>query len=197
VKKFTFKQGYLAQRRRGAESTKKIKQLFNSNLCASASLREIVNFFTRSRNHFPNQKRYQVPFPSASHDPSHPRHRPSLSLRHLRFQGMSSAILNACERTESLADERVPTKSVSCDLRTLARSSQKIQLGCFSPSWGPTATCVPSSRPCVEMGAQTAEKDGDFQSPVSVSPILADARLGWASRKTGDGGVPPCPSKPQ
>ena len=49
VKKFTLKQGYLAQRRRGAESTKIIKQLFNSNLCASASLREIVHFFTRSR----------------------------------------------------------------------------------------------------------------------------------------------------
>jgi hypothetical protein len=51
VKKFTFKQGYLAQRRRGAESTKKIKQLFNSNLCVSKSLREIVHFFTRSGHH--------------------------------------------------------------------------------------------------------------------------------------------------
>ena len=48
VKKFTFKQEHLARKRRGAESTKKIKQLCISNLCASASLREIVNFFTGS-----------------------------------------------------------------------------------------------------------------------------------------------------
>jgi hypothetical protein len=38
----------VAQRRRGAESTKKIKQLFISKLCASASRREIVHF-----SHFP------------------------------------------------------------------------------------------------------------------------------------------------
>ena len=53
AKKFRNEQKYLAQRRRGAESTKKIKQLFNSNLCAPASLREIVHFFTRSCRGFP------------------------------------------------------------------------------------------------------------------------------------------------
>jgi len=52
VKKFRNEQKHLAQRRRGAESTKKIKQLLISNLCASASLREIVNFFTRSWHRF-------------------------------------------------------------------------------------------------------------------------------------------------
>ncbi len=45
AKKFRNEQKYLAQRRRGAESTKKIEHLFISNLCASASLREIVDFF--------------------------------------------------------------------------------------------------------------------------------------------------------
>jgi hypothetical protein len=49
VKKFTFKQEHLAQRRRGAETTNKIKQLFTSYLCASASLREMLHFFTGSR----------------------------------------------------------------------------------------------------------------------------------------------------
>ena len=56
VKKFRNEQKHLAQRRRGAESTKKIKQLFISNLCASASLREIVNFFTRSRQETVSQE---------------------------------------------------------------------------------------------------------------------------------------------
>ena len=49
AKKFRNEQEYLAQRRRGAESIKKIEHLFNSDLCASASLREIVNFFSRSQ----------------------------------------------------------------------------------------------------------------------------------------------------
>jgi hypothetical protein len=48
VKKFMNEQKHLAQRRGGAEATKKIKQLIISHLCASASLREIVNFFTAS-----------------------------------------------------------------------------------------------------------------------------------------------------
>jgi hypothetical protein len=48
VKKFTFKQEHLAQRRGGAEATNKIKQLFTLNLCASASLRELIYFFTAS-----------------------------------------------------------------------------------------------------------------------------------------------------
>ena len=48
VKKSLNKQKYLARRRKGAKSEKKTKQLFVPNLCASASLREIVNFFTRS-----------------------------------------------------------------------------------------------------------------------------------------------------
>jgi hypothetical protein len=42
VKKFRIEQKHLAQRRGVAESTKKINQLFISNLCASASLREIA-----------------------------------------------------------------------------------------------------------------------------------------------------------
>jgi len=48
VKNSLEEEKHLAQRRRGAELTKKIKQLFISNLCPSASLREIANFFTRS-----------------------------------------------------------------------------------------------------------------------------------------------------
>jgi hypothetical protein len=41
-------QKHLAQCRKGAELEKKIKQLFALNLCASASLREFVHFFTPS-----------------------------------------------------------------------------------------------------------------------------------------------------
>ena len=48
VKKSLNREKHLAQRRRGAEAAKKIKQLFSSNLSASASRREIIDFFTRS-----------------------------------------------------------------------------------------------------------------------------------------------------
>jgi hypothetical protein len=48
VKKFMNEQKHLAQRRRGAKVEKKTKQLSISSLCASASLREIVHFFTPS-----------------------------------------------------------------------------------------------------------------------------------------------------
>jgi len=44
VKKFAFKQEHVAQRVRGAEWTNKIEQSFTSNPCATASLREIVDF---------------------------------------------------------------------------------------------------------------------------------------------------------
>jgi hypothetical protein len=49
VKKSLNEQKHIAQRRKGAEAEKKTKQLFNPNLCASASLREIVYFFTASK----------------------------------------------------------------------------------------------------------------------------------------------------
>jgi len=49
VKNSLQEQACLAQRRGGAEAAKKIKQLSISNLCASASLRDIFNFFTCSR----------------------------------------------------------------------------------------------------------------------------------------------------
>ena len=49
MKKSLNREKHLAQRRRGAEATNEIKQLFTSNLCAFASRREIVNFFTGSR----------------------------------------------------------------------------------------------------------------------------------------------------
>jgi len=53
VKKLAFKQDHVAQRVRGAEWTNKINQLSTSNPCATASLREIVDFFERaSRNPF-------------------------------------------------------------------------------------------------------------------------------------------------
>jgi hypothetical protein len=48
VKKSPNEQKHLAQRRKGAEAAKKTKQLFNSNLCVSAPLREMVYFFTPS-----------------------------------------------------------------------------------------------------------------------------------------------------
>jgi hypothetical protein len=48
VKKSENKQNHLAQRRKDAEAEKKIKELFVPNLSASASLREIVYFFTPS-----------------------------------------------------------------------------------------------------------------------------------------------------
>ena len=69
---------------------------------------------------------------------------------------MSRAILNACERRESLAGVRLPTKSVSRLLRTLTRPSQAIQLGCFNPSSGPTLSSVSSPWPCVNIGADIA-----------------------------------------
>ena len=46
MKKSENKQNHLAQRRKDAEAEKKIKELFVPNLSASASLREIVYFFT-------------------------------------------------------------------------------------------------------------------------------------------------------
>jgi len=52
VKKLAFKQDLVAQRVRGAKWTNKIEQLFTSNPCATASLREIVDFFTASRYPF-------------------------------------------------------------------------------------------------------------------------------------------------
>ena len=48
VKQFTFKQDHLAQSRRDAEATYKMKQLFRLILWDSAALREDVNFFTVS-----------------------------------------------------------------------------------------------------------------------------------------------------
>jgi len=53
VEKFAFKPEHVAQRVRGAEWTNKIKQLFTSNPCATASLREIVDFFTASCHRIP------------------------------------------------------------------------------------------------------------------------------------------------
>jgi len=44
MRRIAFKQEHVAQRVRGAEGTNKIKQSFASNPCATASLREIVNF---------------------------------------------------------------------------------------------------------------------------------------------------------
>jgi hypothetical protein len=41
-------QKHFAQRRRAAESTKKTRQLFISNLCVSGSPREFIYFFTAS-----------------------------------------------------------------------------------------------------------------------------------------------------
>ncbi|HTS67479.1 MAG TPA: hypothetical protein VMO17_00750, partial [Terriglobia bacterium] len=46
MKELAFKQDHVAQRVRGAEWTNRIKQLFTSNPRATASLREIVDFFT-------------------------------------------------------------------------------------------------------------------------------------------------------
>ena len=48
MKKSLNEQKHIARRRKGAEAEKKTKQLFNPNLCVSASLREIVYFFTAS-----------------------------------------------------------------------------------------------------------------------------------------------------
>ncbi len=48
VKKSGNEQKHLAQRRKGAETKQKIKELCIVNLCASASLREVVYFFTPS-----------------------------------------------------------------------------------------------------------------------------------------------------
>jgi hypothetical protein len=48
VKKPRNEQKHLAQRRKGAEAEKKTKQSPISNLCAFASLREVVYFFTPS-----------------------------------------------------------------------------------------------------------------------------------------------------
>ena len=49
MKKSLNEQKHLAQRRKGAEAEKKTEQMSTSNLCASASLREIVYFFTASQ----------------------------------------------------------------------------------------------------------------------------------------------------
>jgi len=48
VKKFRNERNHLAQRRGGAEAKKRIRQLLILYLCASASLREMVDFFTAS-----------------------------------------------------------------------------------------------------------------------------------------------------
>ena len=48
VNKSLNKRKYLAQRRKAAEAEKKTRQLFIPNLCAPASLRETIHFFTDS-----------------------------------------------------------------------------------------------------------------------------------------------------
>jgi hypothetical protein len=48
VKRFRNEQKHLAQRRGGAEAKKKTEQLLILYLCASASLREVGDFFTAS-----------------------------------------------------------------------------------------------------------------------------------------------------
>jgi len=48
VKKSRQEQKHFTQRHKGAEDAKKTKQLFHASLCALASLREIVYFFTAS-----------------------------------------------------------------------------------------------------------------------------------------------------
>jgi hypothetical protein len=48
VKKYLEEQKHFTQRRKAAKDAKKAKQLFIGNLCALASLREIVYFFTAS-----------------------------------------------------------------------------------------------------------------------------------------------------
>ena len=48
VRKLLEKQKHLAQKRRGAEAEKKIRNLSIVNLCVSASLREFAHFFKPS-----------------------------------------------------------------------------------------------------------------------------------------------------
>ena len=96
MKKFRNEQKHLAQRRRGAESTKKIKQLFISNLCASASLREIVNFFTRSKYRFPFMPAKRLGKSDQRKPPAkltllHIGVNPSLNREILRFSPFTSA----------------------------------------------------------------------------------------------------------
>jgi len=66
------------------------------------------------------------------------------ALRQPASPHISKAIRNACDRRESFWGERLPTKSVSRLLGMLTKPSQPIQLGCFSPSSGPTETSVSS-----------------------------------------------------
>jgi hypothetical protein len=54
VRKCREEQKHFTQRRKVAEDAKKTKKLLFANLCALASLREIVYFFTASSRWVPN-----------------------------------------------------------------------------------------------------------------------------------------------
>src|SRR4029077_9350860 len=66
----------------------------------------------------------------------------------------SKAIFSARFSSSSFDRDSEPRYWVSSDFRKLTTLSQAIQLGFFSPSSGPTATCVDSPSPLVNTGAQ-------------------------------------------